>query len=217
MRACEFRDEETIWHEAALRTLTGENRQRLIDLFQRVDAMGSAGIAALLALQDTQESMARAVEIFSPLPDRWKCQMAADHWEHNGGDFPHGYLWGVLVKECWQRGKYHGALLQTIADTDELVKMFSVAHLDGLYYQDPEGRQRHDTWTARTVYRGGRGDPEAVASGMSWTLDREKAQWFADNYWRPPLGQPVVVERQVSNRDLLATWSYECEVVARPS
>jgi hypothetical protein len=68
-----------------------------------------------------------------------------------------------------------------------------------------------------TVFRGGTGDPRLVAMGMSWTLSRETADFFAYK-WPARWGNqeaPVVLRREVDRDDVAAYFNdrAECEVV----
>jgi hypothetical protein len=64
-----------------------------------------------------------------------------------------------------------------------------------------------------TVFRGV--PSEEFAAGISWTLDRRKAEWFARR-WRG--NAPVIIEGQVASADVIAyfTSRNEREVVALP-
>lgn len=64
-----------------------------------------------------------------------------------------------------------------------------------------------------TVYRGCR--RELNEDGWSWTLDREKAEWFANRYGT---GDPVVIEGRIVRKNILAVFlgRSESEVVAFP-
>jgi hypothetical protein len=67
-----------------------------------------------------------------------------------------------------------------------------------------------------TIYRGVQF--RAAIHGLSWTLSRERAEWFA--LWRlPKRGQPMVLEAQVSKSDVIAYFSEreEDEVVVHPN
>lgn len=57
-----------------------------------------------------------------------------------------------------------------------------------------------------TVYRGGVGTVERLASGISWTSDEAQARWFADEWPRRwgILGNSVVVSRQIEFDDVAA-------------
>ena len=82
----------------------------------------------------------------------------------------------------------------------------------------PEEREELASMTfPLTVYRGGTGDPRLVAFGMSWTLSREIADFFAHE-WPAKFGNqddPVVVCRQIDRDDVAAYFNDrgECEIV----
>ncbi|RYE99523.1 MAG: hypothetical protein EOO77_35395 [Oxalobacteraceae bacterium] len=63
------------------------------------------------------------------------------------------------------------------------------------------------------VFRGYSG--EGTPDGLSWTTNREKAEWFADRFGD---GEPIVVEGEVDRRDVIAylMGRNECEVIALP-
>jgi hypothetical protein len=65
-----------------------------------------------------------------------------------------------------------------------------------------------------TIFRGRAGDEELP--GMSWTLSREKADWFARRF--PQYGEPVVYSATVRAEDALGyfTGRGESEVVVDP-
>jgi len=60
--------------------------------------------------------------------------------------------------------------------------------------------------------------PGRVRHGMSWTLDPDKARWFADRGVHLDLGYPVVLEATVLKEDVFAYYNErkERELVVRP-
>lgn len=65
-----------------------------------------------------------------------------------------------------------------------------------------------------TIYRGVRSDKEKHIKNLSWTLDREKAEWFAHRFDR----NGTVYEAQIEKKHILALFNgrNEAEVVVDP-
>lgn len=121
--------------------------------------------------------------------------------------------WSMILKQSWLRGKT-GSLLspRTGFSYRELVAMFEAA--------DPELLMEADELATLgglpdriEVYRGTSGIPVGKArTGMSWTTDKATAAWFANLFG----GIPLVLRAEVRKADVLAYFSHEDEVVARP-
>lgn len=87
----------------------------------------------------------------------------------------------------------HGHLLRAVGrDKRTFNKFFRYAEYDTSHL--PE---------RFTIYRGGHGSRADLAFGLSWTLDRDCACWFAMN-WDCHGIPPLVVRREVTRRGVLA-------------
>lgn len=88
---------------------------------------------------------------------------------------------------------------------------------DRISTMDPEDDRivYNDLADTLTIYRGV-GDYK-YPEGMSWTLDRERAIWFANRYPRKGL-KPCLIEGTISKTDVIAYFGgrSESEIVALP-
>jgi hypothetical protein len=68
-----------------------------------------------------------------------------------------------------------------------------------------------------TLYRGTCA-PDGIGCGMAWTLDRDKAQWFADRFQSVTGSEPTVIEGHVAKLHCLAYFGgrAEQEIVVFP-
>ena len=97
----------------------------------------------------------------------------------------------------------------------DIVKMFDHASPDAL--MEPEDLAVFNQLPAEIVaYRGVAGVTVGQAKrGMSWTLNREEAEWFAER--DEDLGSPMVLEATICKPNVLAVFNDpEREIVVRP-
>ncbi len=139
----------------------------------------------------------------------------------------------AAVRAHWQGGKVGFAFLPDPAgeDTDEYEYADQAGELAallsgdlGLDHWEPrdliansEFEQDLDFYDSLPdrllVYRGVPGvDPELVALGLSWTTEREIAEWFATRGPEPH----SVVRAKIRKVDIATVFDSECEVVVNP-
>jgi hypothetical protein len=127
--------------------------------------------------------------------------------------------WSRLLANSWLRPKL-GSLVTNWGCWGQrtVARMFDHAVTEHL--MEPDDLATFRALPSRiTAWRGCNGRrPGRVRYGMSWTLDPDKARWFADRGEHLDLGYPVVLEATVLKEDVFAYYNErnERELVVRP-
>jgi hypothetical protein len=121
-----------------------------------------------------------------------------------------------LLAQSWLQLKTRGNLLRRAGiSLKDVVEMFEEADPKYLMDLDDEYEVFQKLPNEITVYRGVNNIPASKARyGMSWTLDKGYAAWFAGTYHSGD--KPYCLEAVVNKKDVLAYFSQEYEVVVRP-
>ncbi|WP_156787298.1 hypothetical protein [Erythrobacter sp. SD-21] len=180
---------------------------------QHAEDFFKVGRQGVKARADDRE---KGASIFLRLDDGARVDLIArilDNWL-DGEELNHAMVSGAL-RHAWDSEPYTGgarvgsyvtSAAARLRDAwafsmDEFIEEWGVSLMS-----DAEARELKAMAFPLTVYRGGTGTVDEVASGVSWTLDREVASFYANEWPRSwgAKGEPVIVSRSVDENEAFA-------------
>lgn len=156
-----------------------------------------------------------ALTIFWMIEDWARLRFCLYAWGlHEDGRIS-GSMWGELLREVWQRGKGGCLLLYAKLDSTVITKMFQSAHPEHLMNRPGEYQHFKEIGRSVVVWRGISSACRYKANGMSWTTNREQAEWFA---YRNNVGaaKSILIGGMARREDILAAFDYEREIIVKP-
>ena len=147
------------------------------------------------------------------IPDTAKLVYTLHLWERTVKKKLRPEMWAAALHLAWPHGKVGSMLFRANLGEAEVVKMFRTATP---YPLMPE----EDLEVLRSmpkefvVWRGASSASRYRERGFSWTLDRDRAEWFAlANAFE---GEPLVLEARIRRESVLLYSPFEQEVVVNP-
>ena len=123
--------------------------------------------------------------------------------------------WADLLRYTWQRGKTGALLMRAHVAPQLLEEMFQTAPSAQLMNEDGEHAKFTSLPEYVSVWRGTNTMARHRMKGISWTLSRHWAEWFAyrNTYAH---GKPEVLQGVVQRSAIMAYFGEEEEVVINP-
>lgn len=163
--------------------------------------------------QAIQGDGASLSECWGMIPDSAKLVFTLHLWERLQKRKLYPGVWAAALHLSWPHGKVGSMMFRANLSEKEVVQMFlnSPAHI----LMAPEDLSIYNTLPNDiTVWRGVSSKSKFRERGFSWTLDRERAEWFA--LANTHEGQPIVLERKITKASVLMCSTFEEEVVVNP-
>ncbi len=139
-------------------------------------------------------------------------RLVREFWELKQVGKITGGVWSAVLSLAWTVGRRGSILTDALSKLNrgELAKMFLEA--DKRVLMDDIGLARFESLPDNfIVYRGCGRFARHRTNGISWTTNREQAEWFA---LRTPT--PMLLEAQMPRAAVMATFKYEWEVLKNP-
>lgn len=154
------------------------------------------------------------------LEDDDRLKLTLHLWEQRKSGKLDAQVWGAILRDTWQRGKIGCLLMEASLPPKTLAAMFAEACADTLM-EDSFGISTESVIFKNlpekfVIWRGVRANSNHRANGLSWTLDRNQACWFAYRNALICHDTPVLIQASVSREAVMAVFAYEQEVVVNP-
>lgn len=148
------------------------------------------------------------------IPDTAKLIYTLHLWEKFQKGKLHPALWAAALYLAWPHGKVGSMMFRANLSEREVIRMFEVAPARPL--MDPESLEVFTSLPDEvTAWRGVSSASRYQQRGFSWTMDRDRAEWFA--YANTGSGEPSLIEARVKRQAVLMYSTFEDELVLNPT
>lgn len=156
-----------------------------------------------------------AEEIFNFLEDWARLRFTLYVWELRKSGEVTGEVWGRTLILAWQRGKTECLLLRAKISKSKIVEMFAKASPASLMGNPGEYDRYLGLPKKITIWRGANHNSKFKNNGLSWSLNKDQAQWFAYRF-SSEHSQPILIRAVIPKCAVLAALDYEQEIIVSP-
>ena len=178
-----------------------------------------------LAIQDLYQlalkgDMAAALSLWHSQSDEMRLHLTLHFWElFEKGKFD-ASVWGSILRESWSQGKIGSLLLEAKIPVAILSSMFRKADLKTLMSERGEHRKFSALPQRVAIWRGTEPTAHHKVNGLSWTLNRDYAEWFALRHHKVvsrPDRAGLLIQAEVPKTAVMAYFKTEFEIVVDPT
>lgn len=161
-----------------------------------------------------------ALSLWTSQSDAIRLRMALHFWELFENGILTASVWSTVLRETWLRGKRGCLLLEAKISPTTLSTMFRSADRKVLMAERGEHRKFTMLPKEVVIWRGTAPSANHKTNGLSWTINKEYAEWFALRH--PKIVSKVdksglLIKASVPKSSVLAYFKSEFEVVVDPT